>query len=38
LKAFIEGVKGKYNGRKVELPRDRVDIGRGMDNRMIIAD
>ena len=38
MKAFIEGVKGKYNGRKVELPRARVDIGRGMDNSMIIAD
>ncbi len=35
MKATIEGVRGVYKGRKVDLPKARLDIGRDTNNSMV---
>jgi len=35
LKATIEGIRGVYKGRKVDLPKARLDIGRDINNSMV---
>lgn len=35
MKATIEGVRGVYQGRKVDLPKARIDIGRDTNNSMV---
>ncbi len=38
MKASIEGIRGRYAGRKVALPKARIDIGRDDQNSMAIPE